>query len=1268
MGEREADTLALVRTRSDLLAALEDCRLDPREIVERLDASRATVNRAVRALSEAGLVERANGTYELTALGQLALEHRRIYCRRWEDVHDAATLLSEFPSGEPRLTPEVFYDSSVVRPPESTPYLPADRLSETFRDADRLRAASPVLPTAEQFRLLYEHVVTEGNEAELIVPASLRSELAKQFPSRFPGLLAADGFRLLVGEAPPVGIALTESGGDDCAHLIAFDEANNTVGVICNDTEAAIRWGTERYRRCRAEASVVTDETQLVRGASTAGSAGASVPVALHREGFVRLSDRFFARRRAADPTTAWRTGLEFAEVHTGYAVERFDEEDRPLTTRLVGALRGGTAQLVVGPPGSGKSTVLKQVACEWYHRDLGPVFYREGGAGQTFDSVEALVETLQSARGTALVVVEDVVRPESEATFEALARLSTRDDVVFLCDAREREYRRWSTERQFDAEALAVVSMPPLTAADYDRFEEHVERTTETSIDVSADRLHEELSGPGEDSGPVAPNELLLLLHRLSNAADPLSEEPTTVEAEAGAVYDELAAAGDPVLAVGVLVNLLNAAGVVVRPAYCRAVAGEEAVETAVEHLSGRVIFGRTDERYRTVHETWSAAFLDHLLDDDERASDRAVRSLETVLALADHPERRAALSEGTDEWAEWIATGPAGWVAEIVSAVFTLLRDRPKLAPLLADSDGPRVALPTTCQTDTRHRVTLLAGRGLLAGGRYESADDVFASLVETGGETAFEAALGRSEAARRRGQFDTATEHAERAAELAGDPVATARAQTALAKVDRRRGAYDDAVDRAETACETFRSHGSRSGEAESRRVLGDVARERSDYDQAIDQYERALAIERELGSRIGEAALLNALGVVAIERGEYERATDRVRHSLDLRREIGDRPGIAECLNELGNVARNRGELETAERRFRRSLEIREAIDDRAGQAETLSNLGTASLTQGRYEQAQTRYEQALARQRELDDVEGMARTLHNLGVVAERRDDYEQARAYYRQAIEHNQQLGNERNEAGNRHGLGYIAAQQGEYDAAETHYERSREISRAIGDEHGRARALDHLAGIAMKRGNYERARELGEESLALERECGHEIGTAHTLTTLGETDTRSGDTDRAVERLEEAGEIYDSAGEQWGSAVVALSLGRTALADDRLEEAADRATTAAAVFTEIGATIWTARSDRLLGRVAAARGDTTAARHRLAVAIETFEAIGATPETIETLRAFVQVLSDGSRRKELCSWGIELLGEIDADRPADRTYFNTASSEPRSP
>ena len=1229
-----SETLEVVMKRADVLRQLCRSPAYKRDLIDATGHSRSTVDRAIRELTDLNLVERGEDGLTATPAAHLAVNHLDAFQAGLDDIVDADSVIEPLPLDAP-LTRQVVVGSDARLATDPVPYQSLEPSHTALTDAKRYRALLPTLDDPRHIRLLYEHVITDGNPAELVVTPELFDTLAEEFPRKMAAMADVTGFRLHVSDdLPPFALGLVDRDGEPLVSVVVFTERGAVHGTLGNDSSEATRWGEHLFEERRDDA---VDRTVELRGDGSASgqpaggpSVGQSLPVQLASEGFVRLDVTYFREEPVAAPTTAWRAGLSLAEVHTGYAVERRPNNDHSgeetsaartgagMADQLRNELTTGESCLIVGPPGSGKSTVCKRVACRWYDDDLGTVLYREQGRGRSFEAVDELVEAATDADGHTLVVVEDAVRQEANAVFEALTELSDRSDVSFLLDARESEWVNPPVERGA-TENLHVVPMPALDEADCQRLVEQFERTLGEPVDVPVEQLYDEIRAETLGADDAAPSELLLLLHRLATYADPLAEEQTSLEEAVAAVYDDLAG-DDLTLSVSILVNALNAAGLEVAPELVYAVGEPDewsAVEATLDRLDGRVLFTQ-EHGYRTVHESWSVAFLEHLLvtEGQPSAAERFGETVTALLSLADRADERDRIAREVSghQTLYSLRDDPAEWVRRTIEEIYALGMERPKLAPLFGDGEYDSIELPTATPASVIEHRPVWLGRAFLNGGYYERAERAFRRLAAEDGRLAAERLLGLARVYRERGEYDDAAAHAEACLDLSEGMdwlVERASANLLLGQVASQRGKYETASTHHEAALDGFEAAGNQRGVATALKAIGKNARRQGEYDRAREQHERALVIQRELGDRQGAAQSLNNLGIAARRQGEPDAAREYFEQALDVQRELGDRQGEADTLNNIGIVDVIQGNYERASEYLQRSLVITRALGDRQGESSTLSNIALIVGRLGEYDQAREYHERNLELKDELGDRQGRASVLSNLALVALHQGAYEQAREYL----------------------------------------ERSRGISRELGSRQQEANSIGNLGHVFRERGEYDRARECHERSLEIKEELGDRQGRANSLTNLGILARLEGEHDRARARFEEAAATFEDAGDPFRVGERQLERGRLSLECGESGLARERAQSARQMFAEMGATHKEARCRLLLGRIAAATGDSEAAREHWQAALETFAAVGAPQDVLTALKYLSEAARQRGDEEALQRWRAR-VEECVADAP----------------
>lgn len=1127
----DADLRNLIARRAELLDLLATDPRSKRDIIASLDTSRSTVDRAIRRLEEHGLVERVDGGYLTTLTGRMALERFREYAETLSAVAGARDLFSPLPV-ETAISARAIKGAEITLATAPTPYKPAERIYDAVEEATRYRALLPSLDDPRHLRLCYENVVTEGREVMFVLPRNLLTSLQDEFPQRLAHMAEADSFQAFVGDVPQYGLLLTEASDEMETHIVVYSETGGVHGCASNPTAEARAWAVEQFDRCRTEATNATarlhrdDESYADGGSATAVAHGATLPHPLDRQGFVRLSKDYFAGRATTDPVISWRAGLSLADVQAGAAVRRTIERDGEtldLANWLVDRLRSGSDTALLGAPGSGKSTVCRQVACRWYRADIGPVFYHRSDAGHRFEAVDEFASTLEESAGHTLVVVEDVLRPSAREVLEVVREHATSDDVTFLLDSRTAEWHDPPggtvdpALRSALVENLETVSMPSLAEADFEQFVEHLDRTLDRSVDVPVDRLREglELGGdpkPGRDRS--TPVDVLLLAHRAALYADPLADAATTLEEDVRAVYDDLSAAGETALDVGVLVALLTGANRPVRPA---TIAGaftersDEAIRESLARLEGRVVFPDPEvdrqppaEPYETVHETWAVEFLAHLLEcDDGEAAARFGRCLSAYLEIADEPGRLDD-PRGADDSAvptrDWSA-----WAADAVEQVFDLGLRIPRLAPLFGTAQENNIQLPDVASAEMPLRLGRWRARMYANGGDFEAAEREYRALLDAVRSTdsvppdtarEYEAFgltyLGR--ALTMQGDRDEAEAIVRRALdEFDLGPLERGNCHHNLALVAYYGGDLEPAREHVLEAIELRRNAGAKRLTASSLQLRGTIHRVAWNYDEAAADLREALSISRETDYAFMEALCLYGLGELDRLCGPFDRAEARFRECLEISRTIGYVDGQIHGYEGLGHVATYRGNFEVALGHFD---EMERLANGKSGglydmfKAVIEEGRGLVARRRGNLTAARSRFEAASAHTDDGFPFEVADMDVH-LATVAIDEGRFDEAEALIETWREEIADRGDVRLGSVIHRNAGRIAAGRDNYRRAEQEYSRSLDLADRAESSYERARTLVSYATLALDRDHLETARDRYVEAIELLHDCG---------------------------------------------------------------------------------------------------------------------------------------------------------------------------------
>ncbi|WP_435115655.1 LamG-like jellyroll fold domain-containing protein [Halolamina sp. C58] len=250
--------LDTARRRATILDYLRDGPLDKRDLLDRVAASRSTIDRATEELLDCGLVRAVDGGYETTLAGVLALEQSRAYDRDADAIATAAPALTPLWK-ESEIDVAFLRDADVSLAADDDAVRLLAELGSAIRNADELRGVFPRIARPEQLETLYARANADA-DLDLVFSESLFETLASTFPGWLRGVVLAGTGRVAVGPVPEYGLVVCRA-GDDCeAFLLTYDEGR-LHGVLRSRGPGAA-WADERVDTLRDGA---TDRSARIR-------------------------------------------------------------------------------------------------------------------------------------------------------------------------------------------------------------------------------------------------------------------------------------------------------------------------------------------------------------------------------------------------------------------------------------------------------------------------------------------------------------------------------------------------------------------------------------------------------------------------------------------------------------------------------------------------------------------------------------------------------------------------------------------------------------------------------------------------------------------------------------------------------------------------------------------------------------------------------------------------------------------------------------------
>lgn len=241
--------------RSDILTVLEAGPRTKPEIVDEIDRSRSTVDRAVKELLNAECVvplQPGDSRYELTTTGRLALEMYRDYHRGSDTVETNASLLNALPA-DANISKDFIVDADVYSF-SKTPDLAHNPATELVADATRFCGTAPVA-FESYFHFLNDWSARDGTELEIVLERDLLDSIIEHYEPEFTELKSHSGVDLLVTDATfPYAVWVVEDAQETHAGLTIYEDGAMR-GNLLTSSDRAILWVKQEYQRYKESAT-----------------------------------------------------------------------------------------------------------------------------------------------------------------------------------------------------------------------------------------------------------------------------------------------------------------------------------------------------------------------------------------------------------------------------------------------------------------------------------------------------------------------------------------------------------------------------------------------------------------------------------------------------------------------------------------------------------------------------------------------------------------------------------------------------------------------------------------------------------------------------------------------------------------------------------------------------------------------------------------------------------------------------------------------------
>lgn len=246
------DTAALITLvrRAPALAALRKQPLDRRDLQECLDVSKPTVHRLTRTLGEKGLVEKPDGRFALTGMGEAVADVVAEFTRSVETAHRLAPLLDILQHPYSTIDVAAFADATVTTAEPSDPYHPMRRYYSLIEQTGTLRGFDTTTLSPEYIDAIHQQI-RNGMETEIVYPPTVAARLLSAHPERIEELFESG--HLVLRIHPDLSHGLTIF--DERIGISSYCETTGALRTFIDTNSFAAReWAETVYESYWTEA------------------------------------------------------------------------------------------------------------------------------------------------------------------------------------------------------------------------------------------------------------------------------------------------------------------------------------------------------------------------------------------------------------------------------------------------------------------------------------------------------------------------------------------------------------------------------------------------------------------------------------------------------------------------------------------------------------------------------------------------------------------------------------------------------------------------------------------------------------------------------------------------------------------------------------------------------------------------------------------------------------------------------------------------------
>jgi predicted transcriptional regulator len=250
------DLLSLLERRADVLDELVGGPREKRDLVDALDVSRSTVDRAIRELEADDLIDRTCDGVAITFLGRVALSSHLRHRRGVATLERMRDVLQYLDPSAP-LPLWVLEGADVHRPDPPAVHRPYETVRSDLAAAEEIQGLSKAITDPVGIERFREFVLEGGMEIEIVGTPGIVEHLLEHHPEDVARASDEGSLALYEHDDVPFGLFVCDPEAGNGTVLVFVYDDGQLAGVIRNRRLPVVEWAASLFRGVREAATPV---------------------------------------------------------------------------------------------------------------------------------------------------------------------------------------------------------------------------------------------------------------------------------------------------------------------------------------------------------------------------------------------------------------------------------------------------------------------------------------------------------------------------------------------------------------------------------------------------------------------------------------------------------------------------------------------------------------------------------------------------------------------------------------------------------------------------------------------------------------------------------------------------------------------------------------------------------------------------------------------------------------------------------------------------